>query len=59
MTIYVFSMDVLCLCIWLYLYFSPQTMIVPMAENLLGWTDRESSIFYSVAGVEVGQSACM
>ena len=32
-------------------------MIVPMAENLLGWTDRDSSIFYSVAGVEVSQSA--
>lgn len=33
-----------------------QAMLVPMAEDLLGWTERDTSIFYSAAGVEVSYS---
>ena len=28
-------------------------MLVPMAEALMGWTERDISIFFSAAGVEV------
>lgn len=35
------------------LLFVGQTMLVPMAETLLDWTEKDISIFYSCAGVEV------
>jgi len=36
-----------------------QTMLVPMAKNLLEWTEEEISIFYSAAGVEASQRLCL
>ena len=36
-----------------------QSFVVPMAENLLHWHEKETSIFYSVAGVEVSAVNCI
>ena len=54
---YVLPVDILCQCVCGCI--SSQTMLVPMAENLLGWTERDTSIFYSVAGLEVSLFAYM
>lgn len=37
----------------LILTFDLQALVVPIAEDLLDWHEKETSIFYSVAGVEV------
>ena len=39
----------------LFVALCPQTMLVPLAENLLLWHEFEISIFYSAAGVEVSR----
>lgn len=40
-------------------YDSCQAMCVPMVKDLLGWTEREISFFYSAAGLVVSKPVLM